>query len=227
MANNTFINCSSPAIEVMGLGHPCDTPPENIIISGNSIDLTPIDEPSRKRYGIKIGSSGVTASDNHIFVRSNEPDGNVAGIEISDNAVRVSVHDNTISGCGAGIRSEAAFGAVGKIISNTCFFRKEAEGKFGMSTPMLLREVSHRYRGWRLLWLRDGGESEILDFDPTELHFTLTEPRELREGDEFMIYGPSALPWSIHHNIIDNCTTPLDLDTEAGRRAVTDGNIIG
>ncbi|MBE6777981.1 MAG: hypothetical protein E7541_01170 [Ruminococcaceae bacterium] len=219
VANNTFINFSSPAIRVSGPGQNCDTPAENVIITGNSIDLTPVDEPSRPRYGVQILSNFVTVADNHIFVRG-EADENVTGIEISDNAVRVSVHDNTITACGVGIRSTLATGAVGRVASDTVFYRKGY-------TPMLLRKVSHRYRGWHLLWTATGEESEILDFDPEALTFTLKEPRAMQVGDEFILYGPKALPWSVHHNVIDSCTVPMDMDTYAGRRAQLDGNIIG
>ena len=227
VANNTFVNCSSPAIEVFGLGHACDTPPENVIITGNSIDLTNVDEPSRPRYGIRIASNYVTASDNHIFIRRALADENTVGIEISDNATRINVHDNTVTGMGVGIKSEAAYGAVGKIVSDTTFYRMEKAGSFGLSSPLLLRHSSLGYRGWSLLWLDSGEESEIAEFDPEKLSFTLTEPRELHEGDRFMIYGKKALPWQIHHNLIDSCATPLKLDTKAGERAAVEGNIIG
>ena len=67
--------------------------------------------------------------------------------------------------------------------------------------------------------------TEIEEFDPVGLTFKLTEPRELERGDEFLIYGPCALPWLIHHNIIDNCTVPMDLGTFSGERAALDKNI--
>ncbi len=51
------------------------------------------------------------------------------------------------------------------------------------------------------------------------------EPRDVKIGDEFLIYGHKALPWLIHHNIIDNCTVPMYLDTFGGERAVLDKNI--
>ncbi len=218
VANNTFINFSTPAIKVFGPGANCDTPPENVIITGNSIDLTPVDEPSRPRYGVQILSNFVTAADNHIFVRG-AVDENATGIEISDNAVRVVVHDNTVASCGVGIRSLPATGAVGQILSDRVFFRRSV-------TPLLLRAASHRYRGWRLLWTATGEESEIEDFDPEALSFTLKEPRAMHPGDEFTLYGPKALPWSIHHNVIDGCGVAMDMDTYAGRRAMVESNIV-
>lgn len=224
IANNIFVNFASPAIEVFGVGQSCDTPPENVIIKGNSIDLTAVDDENRKRYGIRITSSFVMVADNHIFVRG-VANPNVTGIELSDDAVKVLLHDNTISGCGIGIRSEFVEGEIGTVLSDTVFYRGEISSQ---CKPMLLRRDSHRYRGWRLMWLEDKTESEIADFDPIELHFTLKQPRKgLKKGDRFRIYGPHALPWLIHHNILDECTTPMLLDTYGGNRAVKESNLIG
>ena len=187
------------------------------------MDLTASGEVSIERYGVRITSNYVTLSDNHIFVRG-DMDENVKGIVISDDVTRISIHDNTVAGCSVGLESEKVKGAVGDVISENVFYRKEGASSLALK-PMLLRVGSHRYRGWRLHWLSDGTESEIDDFDPIELTFTLKEPRKMVTGDEFYIYSSNALPWSIHHNIIDNCKKAFSLDTYGGKRAVLDGNI--
>jgi len=220
---NTFVNFNSKAIDVTGENQSVDTPPENIIISGNSIDLTAIGEESRERYGIRITSNFVTVSDNHIYVRG-ECDSMVKGIIISDDVTRLNIHDNTICGCEVGIISEEVRGSVGDVVSDTVFYRREGRSSTS-SKPMLLRTDSHRYRGWKLKWQLDGTESEISDFDPVALTFTLKEARKMHDGDEFQVYSPVALPWSIHHNIIDNCEKVFSLDTYGGKKAVLDANI--
>lgn len=221
---NVFVNYNAPAIFAEGAVTGNNTPSENVIITGNSIDLTNITDESRERYGIKITTNYVTASDNHIFVRG-DIDEKVKGIVISDDVTKVSVHDNTIAGCGVGIESEKVIGTVGKVLSDRQFNRFENKMVLRRTKPMLLRPASHRFRGWVMQWLSDGQESVIEDFDPYKLVFTLKEPREMKEGDEFYIYGPNALPWSIHHNMIDNCKVPVSIDTFSGKRAVFEKNI--
>ena len=219
---NVFVNFNSPAIDVHGACQSVDTPPENIIINSNSIDLTAIGESGVPRYGISVGSNYVTASDNQIFVRG-EVDEKAVGIEISDDVTRINIHDNTVSGCGVGIKSESVIGYVGDVVDETTFYRAEKGASVALR-PMLLRVGSHCYKGWRLRWT-DGTESEIADFDPVGLTFKIKEARALKSGDEFMLCSNGALPWLIHHNIIDNCKTPMELDTFSGARAVLDGNI--
>ena len=220
---NVFINFNAPAISIIGEGQSVDTPPENVIISGNSIDLTAVGAPGLERYGVRITSNFVTVSDNHIFVRDGIDD-KVTGIVVSDDAVRIVLHDNTIAGAGVGISSEYVCGAVGDVVDNRTFYRLEGAVSTAVK-PMLLRPMSHRYRGWRIHWLADETESVIEEFDPLKLTFTLKEPRQMQRGDRFYIYGPGALPWSIHHNIIDNCAQAFSLDTYGGKRAILDGNI--
>ena len=224
IANNVFVNYNAPAIYVDGGVLSNNTPPENVIISGNSIDLTAVDSPSRERYGIKVASDFVTVSNNHVFVRG-EVDEKAKGIVISDDVIRLSVHDNTVAGCKVGIESELVTGTVGNVVSDTVFYRDETV--YARTKPMLLRVTSHRYRGWKMVWLADGAESELLDFDPVGLSFTLKEPRKMKTGDKFYIYGPNTTPWSIHHNVVENCAENIKLDSYTGVRAHLDGNIIG
>ena len=219
---NVFVNFASCAIEVRGEGQAVDTPPEGVIISSNSIDLTSVGKESEKRYGIRISSNFVTASDNHIFVRGE--DENVTGIIISDDATRINIHDNTLAGLGTAITSESVEGCVGDVESDTVFYRQEGLSSVALK-PMLLRVGSHRYRGWKLRWEEDGTESEILDFDPIELFFTLKEPRKMKDGDKFSIYPPNVPSWSIHHNIIDSCKENIKFESTAARRVTVDQNL--
>lgn len=221
---NVFVNFNSPAIEVVGENQSVDTPPENVIIAQNSIDLTAIGSESRERYGIRCTSNFVTISDNHIYVRG-ERDKNVKGIIISDDAARLNIHDNTICGCDIGIITIPVIGTVGEVISDTVFYRKEGLSS-QVTKPMLLRTDSHGYRGWRLRWLSDGTESEISSFDPVALTFTLSEPKEMQSGDEFYIYTPRALPLFIHHNIISNCGEAMSIESFAKGSSVIESNIL-
>ncbi len=227
--NNVFINFKSPAVEVFGEGGKNDIPSENVIVTGNSFDLSAIAGPSEPRYAVRVTTSFVTVSDNQIFVRGDRDD-NVTGIIVSDDAERVVIHDNTIVGAGVGIKTEIVEGEVGYVVDDRTFYREEklSTSYTGVGIipckPMLLRHRSHRYHGWNIVWA-DGTESEILDFDPAKLTFTLKEARELKTGDSFKIYRPAGVKWSIHHNMIDNCTTPESLDSFGGRMTKMD-NII-
>jgi len=220
---NVFVNFNAPAIFVEGEGTTYDTPAENIIISSNSIDLTAVGTESRERYGIKITSNFVTVSDNQIYVRG-ECDANVKGIIVSDDVTRLNIHDNTICGCDVGIETTKVKGTVGIVVDDKTFYRNETvhltKGK-----PMLLRPDSHRYRTWYLKWLSDGTESEIADFDPVELTFTLKEPRKMNTGDEFYISPPRTPSRIIHHNLIDNCNVSINAEGFAEGTAVIRDNI--
>jgi len=218
VANNVFINYNSTCVSASGSTGFTDRPSENIIITGNSFDMTAIDSQSKPRTAIHITTNSVTAADNQIFVRG-ETDENVTGIYVSDDATRISVHDNTIASCGRGIVSEKVTGWVGTVTDDLTFYRREAP------KPMLLRFRSHRYRGWKLAW-EDGTESTIADFDPETRAFTLAEPRKMQNGDSFCLYCPENIRWAVHHNIIDNCTLPLSIETYAARSAAVDNNQI-
>lgn len=220
--NNSFVNFNSNAIWVMGEGREVDSPPENVIISGNCFDMTAINSESKERYAIKITSNYVTVADNQIYARG-AVDEKFTGIIVSDDAYRITIHDNSITGCGHGIRSEKVPGEVGIVQSDTEFYRSHSDVDH---KPMLLRPRSHRYKGWHLVWLADGSESELLDFDPLSLVFTLKEPKKLSTGDAFYLYNPTGLRWMIHHNMLDNCSTPLLLDTYSGKRAMLESNQI-
>jgi len=215
--NNTFINFNSTAVNFSGECGFQHKPPESLIISGNSFDMTAIDDESKPRCAIRLTSNRATVADNQIFVRG-EVDDNVTAILMSDDAVQLNVHGNTIYGCGRGIISEKVMGRVGVVVDDTHFFRREGPYK-----PMLLRTRSHRYKGWKMVW-DDGSESVIADYEPISREFTLSEPRKLTSEEEFYIYCPENLRWSIHHNMIDSCNVPLCIDSYANLTAVIDSN---
>jgi hypothetical protein len=221
--DNAFVNFNHSAISVFGEGNTCDKPPENVIISSNSIDLTAVDGESRERTAIRLTAPFATVSDNHIYVRGK--DSLVTGISVSDDLTRTVIHSNTLAGLGTGIESLPVVGSVGITDGHRVFYR--AERPYGeYSTPALLRIRSHRYRGWRLRW-ESGEESVISDFDPISLAFTLKEEREMKEGDPFVLIQPGDRRSTfIHGNVIDGCDKPLALDSFIKEGAVIENNLI-
>ena len=91
---------------------------------------------------------------------------------------------------------------------------------------MLLRRRSHLYRNWRIRF-SDGVEYVLDGFDAETKCFTLHTPRSLTVGESFELYPhEAAAPIIIRANILENCDTSLDLDTESGKRALTRDNVI-
>ena len=221
--NNVFVNFNYSAISVFGEGNTCDKPPENVIISSNSIDLTAALGESRQRTAIRLTAPFVTVSDNHIYVRGKDP--LVTGISLSDDLTRTLIHSNTLAGLGIGIESLPVVGSVGITDGQRVFYR--AERPYGeYSTPALLRIRSHRYRGWRLRW-ENGEESVISDFNPISLAFTLSEERKMREGDVFTLIQPGDRRSTlIRGNVIDGCDKPLALDSFIKEGSVIEDNLI-
>ena len=74
------------------------------------------------------------------------------------------------------------------------------------------------------MWLSDGIESEIEDFDPVKMTFTIKQKREMHPGDRFILYFDNP-KWCVHHNMIDNCRIPESLDSFNGKKVKFD-NII-
>jgi len=177
---NNFINFNSNAIRVSGDTGPKDLPSRNVIITGNTFDMTAEETPSQPRTSIKISTNDVTVSDNQIF--TTVKDENVTAIELQDNAQGIVIHDNLIRGCGAFLRHTEMLGEVGTVIDDRSFLREEEKSWHGFpSTP---RRRSHRYRGWIVCW-ESGDKSVMEDFDPETCVFTLKEPRELKVGERF------------------------------------------
>jgi len=104
IANNIFIGFSKEsAITVIARekGSPC----RSISITGNNIDLSQMeDNPDNERVGISIEASNVIIANNHISLRGKKG-AKTSGIQISDNATNIHVHDNIIENCDYGFRS--------------------------------------------------------------------------------------------------------------------------
>ena len=217
--NNIFVNFNSNAVEIQGDTGTRDLPPENALITGNSFDMTAVDAPSAPRIAVAVNAPDVTVSDNQIYVRG-ETDSNVTGIALRDDAMRLLIHDNLLRGCGRGIVSDFVGGTVGEVTGDASFIRLSPD--WG-GTPALVRRRSHRYRGWRLVWLSEtdteAAESVIDRFDPETCVFYLQKPYPMRPGMRFRLYDPAGACWSLHDNLIYGSAAPLALDSHAGRTA--------
>ncbi len=177
---NNFINFNSNAIRISGETGPNDLPSRNVIITGNTFDMTAGETTFKPRTAINITAADVTVSDNQIF--STVQDDNVTAIELQDNAQGNLIHDNLVWGCGAFIRHTKMIGEVGAVIDERSFYREEEKDWHGY--PAALRHRSHRYRGWIVCW-ETGDESVMEDFDPDTCVFTLKEPRKMEVGEKF------------------------------------------
>jgi len=172
---NRFVNFNSNAIDVMGYMGVTDLPCRAVIISGNSFDMTAVSSPSKPRRAIFIGASDVTVSDNQIY--STVQDDNLTGIEIRNDAQGLIIHDNLFRGMGCAFKNTDTKGCVTEVIDEYSFICRPNE-------PPILRRRSHRYRGW-LITFSDGSVSTVADFDPETRIFTLSEARQLKNGDTF------------------------------------------
>lgn len=177
---NNFINFNGNAVSVSGNTGPKDLPSRNVIITGNTFDMTAEETPSIPRKAIHISTSDVTVSDNQIF--STVKDENITAISLRNDAQGIIIHDNLVRGCGQFIEHTVADGVVGDVIDDTHFYRYTHP--FEASNPTLVRHRSHRYRGWILCW-ENGEESVMEDFDPETCIFTIKEPKKIKTGDRF------------------------------------------
>lgn len=222
VTDNTFANFGTSAIEIIGQADNRHLPAETSTISGNVIDLTSFLEEPQKRWAVMVTGSHVIVSDNQVYVRG-ETDSDVTAIRLREPAVNINVHDNLIRGCGTGIMAERADSRVTEVIDERTF------AALPSARVHFERRLSHRYRGWHVVWLENGaavGESIIEGFDPEECRFTLTEPRDMRVNDAFEVYSPTGTNWMLHSNTITDCTAPLVLDCYGSATAVARNNTI-
>ncbi len=179
---NNFVNFNSNGITVSGLTGVKDLPPQNVVISGNTFDMTAEEEPSKKRYAIDISVQDVTVADNQIY--STVQDDLITAIQLREDAQGIIIHDNLVRGCGTFIEEMPARGGVGPVIDDRSFYREQHS--FEACNPTVLRHRSHRYRGWLVFW--DNGEQSVMeDFDPETSIFTLREPRNIQTGEKFTL----------------------------------------
>ncbi|MBI5687313.1 MAG: hypothetical protein HZC54_19745 [Verrucomicrobia bacterium] len=218
--NNLFVNYNSCGIEIIPNPDPRSLPTSNCAITGNIMDMTAIGEPSRFRTAIHVGSSDAVISDNQVYTRG-VCDTNVTAICLTEPAINLAVHDNLLRNCGTGIVGEIASSVVGEIVNPTTFVA--GRGKVPME-----RRQSHRYRDFNLAWFRANkpdGFSIIESFDPETLRFTLKQPRDMKVGDRFEVFAPSA-NWNLHDNTITGCAQPVSFTGHGSDTSLFRNNLI-
>lgn len=217
VANNLFVNFNGEdAIRVAATA--TGFPSQNVVISGNLIDLTDLSGQPKQRRGIYLNASEVIVSNNDIYVRG-EPDPRVTGLRLDDPAVNVSLHDNLIRNCQTGIRT----GRVGSVVTAVLDSRTFSEEQLPRQWPR-----SDRYRGWQVAWLtgkRANTLSAIASYDPATMRFRLTQPCNLRVGDRLEVF-PASANWSIRGNTITDCNAPAILDSYGSPTSVFERNIL-
>ena len=219
--NNLFVNYGTSAIELVGRTDTRGLPARNSIITGNIMDMTRVEEGEKERYAIQVSGSGATVSDNQIYVRG-ECDPTVSAIRLYEPAINMQVHDNLITNCGYGIATGRCRSRVGEVINESTFIPA------GNTLPFEWRR-SHHYRGWRISWMNGDtnvGLSTIEEFDPETLQFKLTEPREMKVGENFDLFPATGANWSISGNIVTGCLHPIVIDSYGSETSLLEGNII-
>jgi hypothetical protein len=203
--NNIFVNYNSCGIEIIPGGDTRHLPTGNCTITGNIMDMTAIGEPSRLRNAIHVGSSDMIVSDNQIYTRGT-CDTNVTAIRLTEPAINLIVHDNLIRNCSSGLVGDTVYSIVDEVVDPMTFTA-------GRGNVPMERRKSHCYRDWNLAWFRGNkpaGSSVIEAFDPETLRFKLKQPCEMKVGDRFEVFAPSA-NWLIHDNNITGCFQPVML----------------
>lgn len=219
IANNLFINFNGPAITASSYTVRTSFPSNTVTIAGNIIDMTYDGEKAAARTGITVSASDTTVSDNQIYVRGS-PDARVTGIAIAEPALNVNVHDNLIRNCCTGIRTSRAASGVTEVVDKTTFIEN--------GLPLEWK-TSHRYQGWNLVWIAGGkptGVAVIDSFDPQTLRFKLKSPCDMKLGDRFEVFPPNSANWSIHHNTVTDCLSPVVLDSYGSATSFFKDNIV-
>lgn len=239
IANNIFVNFSNAtAIRIFGGGEH-GRPARYATITGNIIDLTHVPgQLNFRRAGIEISASNVIVSNNQVYVRALTEDV-VTGIQVSENATNVIVHDNIIERCTHGFRTGRVNVVVGgesgkpeQIIDLPRLEAvvKEVKGDRAFTESGLPKEWrhGHGYRNWRLHWLtgvQAGNVMTITEYDAATQVFTLTAPCVMMPGDRFAVF-PKQANWSVHHNILAECACPMLLDGYGSDTSVFRENIV-
>ncbi|MBM4078534.1 MAG: hypothetical protein FJ278_02460 [Planctomycetes bacterium] len=220
ITNNLFVNFNSTGVALRNVSSDRMLPAEIATVRGNIFDMTCQDPEPIARTCIDVGTTGVLVSDNQIYVRGG-PDPTVTAIKLREPALGLTIHDNLIRNCGIGLVTARADASVSKVVAPATFLLT------GAAVP-LERRQSHRYRGWNLAWT-SGSQANTLaiidSFDPETLRFTLKEPRDLKAGDRFEVFPPSA-NWNIHHNTITGCLSPVVLDSYGSETSFFKDNVV-
>ena len=221
--NNIFVNFNSNAIHIVPHTQHSDLPPEHVLVTGNSIDLTAVGSPSEKRYGIRVGCDFATVSDNQIFTRGPVADGNVSCIELVENSVNSVIHSNTCSYGGVGIGVFLARGVVGLVNDGRSFYRMEP--MYGLpGLPPMPRRRSHRFADWIIEW-ESGGVSEIEIFDADTKLITLKEPRKMASGEKFTLRPPTPSA-VIRSNILSKNQAAMEFEGNSEERILCSDNLV-
>ncbi len=219
ISDNLFVNYNGTAIRASSATEPTCFPAHSVVIKNNVIDLTHAGEGAYWRTGIDVSTDQTIVANNQVYCRV--PCGpNVNGIRVSEPALNVDVHDNLIRGCGRGLITGRCTGRVTEVTDDRTF--KQA------GVP-LQWQVSHHYRGWRLVRLtgaRANTATHIDEFDAETLRFRCREPHELKPGDRFEVHPPDGPNWTLARNTITDCLVPVVLDSWGGPAARFDGNTI-
>ena len=218
IANNLFINYNGNAIHASSATVHNNYPSRNITISGNIIDLTCIGEKPSSRIGINVSATDTLVHDNQIYVRG-ACDTKVTGLQFRDGALNVNAHDNLIRNCGRGITTQRLSGTITETADSRTFRQT--------GLPLEWR-TSHLYRNWNLVWLKSNkpaGESVMDGYDPAALQFKLKEPHDIKIGDSFEVFPPSA-NWNIHDNTITGCQQPVALTSHGSDTSFFRDNLI-
>ncbi|MBI5686930.1 MAG: hypothetical protein HZC54_17820 [Verrucomicrobia bacterium] len=218
VANNLFINYNGNAIHASSATVHNNYPSGHITLSGNIIDLTHSGEKPASRIGINVSASDTLVHDNQIYVRG-ACDPKVTGLQLRDGALNLNVHDNLIRNCGRGIATQRLFGTITETADSRTFRQT--------GLPLEWR-TSHLYRNWNVVWLKankPAGQSEMDGYDATALQFKLKEPRDMKVGDRFEVFPPSA-NWNIHDNTITGCSQPVALTSYGSDTSFFRDNLI-
>ena len=218
--DNIFVNYNSCGIEIIPGADMRHLPTGMCMIRGNIMDMTAIGEPSRARTAIHVGSSDVIISDNQVYNRG-VCDTNLTAIRLTEPAINLIVHDNLVRNCDKGISGDTVYSVVGEVIDAATFVA-------GRGNVPMERRQSHCYRGWNLEWFRGNktaGSSVIDSFDPETFRFKLKQPFEMKTGDRFEVFAPSA-NWLIHDNNITGCNQPVTLSGHGSDSSILRNNNI-
>jgi len=219
ICDNLFINYNGPAINASSYTVPTSYPSKHITVSNNIIDMTCQGDKPRPCTAITVTAPGTIVHDNHIYVRG-QTDARVTGIAIGEQALNAQVHDNLIENCGRGIVTTRLRGRITEAADDKTFVQDGLPNEWADSDC---------YRGWRLVWMRDGkpGDQSVVEaFDPKTLRFTLREARPTKAGETFEAFPPYPTNWRIVGNTVTGCLSPVILDSYGSAACRFSGNII-
>jgi hypothetical protein len=213
--NNLFINFNGPAITASSHTVLTSFPSHTVTITGNIIDMTCTGDQPAPRVGITVSASHTLVADNQVYVRG-PCDPRVIGIEVSEPALNVTVHDNLIRNCQQGLAARRARSRVREVVDQRTLL--------DLGLPL----EWNRYRGWSLVRLASGVPHDLLTieaFDPRSLQFTVREPHGMQKGSAFDVF-PSSANWNFHSNTITDCRQPLVLDAYGSETSLVRDNLV-